>query len=123
MAKLSTKLFSTALPSKFERVNDYQMLYNHNIEESEADGVSGYSYDSLEVDLVSYPITSNLIFKTLIEEIYPVSVENKLRNDYESAKLGIVGQDKEQAYLEFLTRRKAIHVMVEQDCEENGIEL
>lgn len=123
MAKLSTKLFSTALPSKFERVNDYQMLYNHNIEESEADGVSGYSYDSLEVDLVSYPITSNLIFKTLIEEIYPVSVENKLRNDYESAVNGIEPIEKKQPYLDFLQSRKDLHDMVENDCIINGIPL
>lgn len=120
MAKLSTKLFSTALPSKFERVNDYQMLYNHNIEESVNDGEEGFFYDSL---LVDYPVTSDNVFKTLIEEKYPLSVENKLRNDYESATLGLIPEEKKQAYLDFLSCRKNYHDMVENDCIINGIPL
>lgn len=120
MGRLTKKLFSNVRPATFDWINKYQVLYNHNIEESVNDGEEGFFYDSL---LVDYPVTSDNVFKALIEEKYPLSVENKLRNDYESATLGLIPEEKKQAYLDFLSCRKNYHDMVEQDCIVNGIEL
>ncbi|WP_080902961.1 hypothetical protein [Parabacteroides sp. Marseille-P3160] len=120
MERLTKKLFSTFRPNIFDWINDYQVLYNHNIEEGVQEETEGFFYDSL---LVDYPVNSNTIFKTLIEELYPVSVENKLRNDYEASVLGIVTEERKQPYLNFLALRKNTHEMVEQDCIDNGIAL
>lgn len=120
MGRLTKNLFLKTCPATFDWINKHQVLYNHNIEESVNDGEEGFFYDSL---LVDYPVTSDNVFKTLIEEKYSLSVENKLRNDYESATLGLIPEEKKQPYLDFLQSRKDLHNMVENDCIINGIPL
>jgi len=101
-------------------MNKHQVLYNYNITEGVNDGEEGFFYNSL---LVDYPVNSNNIFKILIEELYPSSVEAKLRNDYESAAISLVPAEKKQPYLDFLSARQNYHNMVEQDCITNDIQL
>ena len=120
MGRLTKNLFLKDRPAVFDWINKHQVLYNHNITEGVYGDEEGFLYDSL---LVDYPVNSNSVFKALIEELYPASVENKLRNDYESAVLGLVADDKKMPYLNFLENRKEYHDRVEQDCSENGIAL
>lgn len=78
-----------------------------------------WQYDSLRVE---YPTTANHIFETLIGEVYPVDVQQKLYNDYQAAAFGLSDDDEaETKYKAFLKDRIALKSMVKADCESNNI--
>lgn len=113
------RLVNNNQPKVFDRINSYSIDYNYNIEEVE----DGYAYDSIRIECPIELLSSNIVFKSLIEGLYPLSVELKLKNDYESAVNGIEPIEKKQPYLDFLQARKDLHDMVENDCIINGIPL
>lgn len=119
MKKIYIDITNTLRPSSFEKINSYITHYNFDIREEE----DGFIYNSVVVEAPVELISSNVVFKSLIEELYPLSVELKLKNDYEAAVNGILPEDKKQPYLDFLVERKRLHEMVESDCIDNDIAL
>lgn len=137
---LTTGLLAKAEPAVIYDLNNGQgtFLYNHNIhevmviededggitvttDEDEATGTM-IQYDSVRVE---FPKTANNITQTLLEAKYPVDVQQKLVNDYQAAALGILDEDDAdaaiEAYMAFLSDRKAVKAMVDTDCETQGI--
>lgn len=128
---LSIGLLSNERPLVIYPLNNGQgtFLYNHNITEvnvvrEEMGNVTitddpenatdkMYRYDSLRVE---YPRTADNIFGTLLTAKYPLHVENKLVNEFQSAKLGIAPKEAAKPYEDFLRERLAIRNMVDSDC-------
>lgn len=139
MAK--TNVLVIGLLSKFQPVtiddlNNGQgtFLYNHNArevliienedgsitvtdDESQATG-TGYQYDSCRVE---YPRTADNMYRTLLNAKYDSDHQEKLINEYNSAKLGLMDESKVAAYTDFLRDRIAIRAMVDQDADANNI--
>lgn len=119
MKNIYIDITNTLRPASFEKINSYITHYNYEIREVE----DGFMYNTIVVEAPIELISSNVVFKSLIEELYPLSVELKLKNDYEAAVNGILPEEKKQPYLDFLVERKRLHEMVELDCIDNDIEL
>lgn len=140
---LKLALLSASKPSVIDDLGNGHgtVLYNHHIKEvsviesndTEGGGSSvtvttdddknatgkRWQYDSLRVE---YPTTANHIFETLIGEVYPVDVQQKLYNDYQAAAFGLSDDDEaETKYKAFLKDRIALKSMVKADCESNNI--
>ena len=125
--RLSKGLHSEELQPTFDVIDKIKgtTLYNHNqhwIEVEQEDGTKAKQneYNSLRVD---FPVNSNTILETLITEMYPQNIEQKLLNDYNAANAGIEDKEKAQPYIDFLGTRKSLRAMVEADCKANGIPL
>ena len=134
--RLTQNLLAEERPEVIENLHNGQgtIHYNHNIKEvlvKEGEGGSleivsdqaeatgrRFQYDSLRVE---YPTTRNNILATLLNAKYDANTENKLRNDYEAAKLGILDASLQQPYIDFLNDRKALKEQVEADCEPLNI--
>lgn len=128
---LSIGLLSNERPPVIDPLNNGQgtFHYNHNITEvlvareemgnvtitDDPEKATGrmFHYDSLRVE---YPRTADNIFGTLITAKYPLNVENKLVNEFQSAKLGIAPKEAAKPYEDFLRDRLAIRKMVDGDC-------
>ena len=135
---LNTGLLSKEQPVTIDDLNNGQgtFLYNHNIkevliiededgnitvteDESKATG-TGFLYDSCRVE---YPKTADNMYGTLLNAKYDSNHQEKLINEYNSAKLGLLDESKIAAYTDFLTDRIAIRAMVDQDAIDNHIPL
>ena len=129
--RLTQNLLAEERPEVIENLHNGQgtVHYNHNIKEvlvkegeggsleivtdqAEATG-SRFQYDSLRVE---YPTTKNNILATLLNAKYDSNTENKLRNDYEAANLGILDESFRQPYIDFLNDRKALKEQIDEDC-------
>lgn len=134
--RLTTNLLAEERPEVIENLHNGQgtVHYNHNIkevlvkeneggalevvtEEAEATG-KRFQYDALRVE---YPTTRNNILATLLNAKYDRNQEDKMRNDYEAAKLGILEESAKQPYIDFLNERKALKEQVDADCEPLNI--
>ncbi len=103
-------------PSVFSIQNDIEQTtqYNFNITEGvDADANEEFTYDCLHV---SYPLTRKNVFANLIEAIYPTSLEQKMQNDFIAKKEGIDENADQQPFIDFLNDRKALRLMVINDC-------
>ena len=135
---LNTGLLSKERPVTIDDLNNGQgtFLYNHKVkevliiededgnitvteDESKATG-TGFLYDSCRVE---YPKTADNMYGTLLNAKYDSDHQEKLINEYNSAKLGLMDESKITAYTEFLTDRIAIRAMVDQDAIDNHIPL
>ena len=129
-------LISKEQPVTIDDLNNGQgtFLYNHNVQEvliiededgnititddeSKATG-TGYQYDSCRVE---FPKTADNMYGTLLNAKYDSDHQEKLINEYNSAKLGLMDESKITAYTEFLRDRIAIRNMVDQDAAANHI--
>ncbi len=124
MQRLNRRLFLTERPATFARQNDGQetVLYNFNIESGEQntgeEAKQGYYYDSLRI---GYPLTRNNVFATMLSELYPLQIEMKLQNDYNTAMTGLAGDENKLPYLDYLYNRQQLKAMIDLDCEANNI--
>lgn len=109
-------------PSKLEAVGNGSYLYRWNIEQIEIEETLQWSCD--EVTVWS-PLTSNKITQAVISEIYDINQEQKLLNEYNSAKLGLYdtnkANEKTASYLDFLNQRNILKTQIDNDCEILGI--
>jgi hypothetical protein len=122
---MQQKLFknqkSGTRPSVFSIQNDIEQTtqYNFNITEGvDADGNEEFTYDCLHI---SYPLTRKNVFANLIEAIYPTSIEQKMQNDFIAKKEGIDENADQQPFIDFLNERKALRLMVINDCATHNI--
>jgi len=126
MQRLYKNLFLSQRPETFISQGDTEnnVVYNHNIvagqETQEGEIIEGFHYDCL---IVPYPLTANNILATMLSELYPVDMEQKLQNDYNAVALLIEPTEKKQAYIDYLTARKALRQMIDADCTTLNIPL
>jgi hypothetical protein len=110
-------------PSKFEANGNGSYTYRWNISEVQvSEGETKWECDEV---IVWSPVSSNKIVGAVINSLWNKDYEQKLINDYNSAKEGIFDEQKSiestERYLQFLADRKAIKEQIDQDCTELGI--
>lgn len=125
-------------PSKLEAVGNGSFLYRFNIEEQtvqdaphDPDTAEPLPRSQWKCDEVTVyaPLTANKITEAVIALICPASHEQKLVNEYNAARLGLVGgseqsreaQKKINAYTAFLLRREEVKRQIDEDCSASGI--
>lgn len=113
-------------PSILETVGNGSYRYRWGIREV-LDEIDGESLTQWECDEVTvWPrLTSNKIVEAVISELWGLSYEQKLINEYNSAVLGLYSDElaeiKVAAYKSFLEQRAEIKQMVDDDCRKFGI--
>ena len=134
---LSTGLLADERPEVISDLKNGQgsFMYNHNIKEVSVikDKMGGitvttdgddranakmFQYDCVRVE---YPRTADNIFNSLLTAKYPANTESKLVNEYQSAVLGLLGEEYKKPYEDFLKDRIAIRTMVDADAETYNI--
>lgn len=118
-------------PAKTEPVGDGRFRYRFNIEElpaptAEMEEEQEEQSTQWRANEVIIPVLqSNVITAAVIASVWDSSYEQKLVNDYNSAKLGLYDEETSQAkitaYTDFLNARNALKAQVDADCAELGI--
>jgi hypothetical protein len=116
-------------PSKFEAVGNGSVLYRYNITEETApvqqEGETPRTQWVCEEVVVWEQVTKNGVVAAVINDRWTANHEQKLVNEYNSVKLGVISGDEaaavEEAYKEFLAERRTLKAAVEADCDEAGI--
>ena len=102
-------------------------MYNYNVcdtqrESVDSDGnitnVPSFKFSSVRV---KWPKTASNIFKTVLLAEFPIDVQSKMLNEFESAKLEILPEEKANNYKDFLNKRAELKAMVNDDCLKMGI--
>lgn len=125
--------FYDSKPAKLEAVGNGSYIYRWNIQEiekpatEESEIPAGNQWRCDEV-IVWSPVTANKITEAVITSLWNANYEQKLVNEYNSAKLGLYGSTsgaeakaRVQAYTDYLAERKAVKVQIDVDCAEMGI--
>lgn len=124
-------------PSKYESVGNGSYIYRYNIEEVQTP-VNGESQEEesptrtqwkCEEVIVWSPVTADKITETVITEKWNNNYEQKLVNEYNAAKLGLIGgsttseeaKAKVAAYKDYLSARSTLKSQIDSDCAELGI--
>lgn len=128
-------------PNAFEPVGNGSFLYRFNIQEvtteqqTEVQTLEGTevqeprtSWNCDEVTVYP-PVTANSITEAVIAHKWDASYEKKLINEYNAAKLGLIGGSTTSAeakaiiekYKAFLVERQALKDSVDATCLELGI--
>ena len=105
-------------PLALEPKGNGSYFYRWNITENKKKFECGVttSYDCKEVT-VWQPISKEAIKRTVINHLWGDNYEQKLINEYNSAKLGMLtGTDAEDNYKKFLRCRIAIKEQIDEDC-------
>lgn len=117
-------------PVKLEAVGNGSYIYRMGIQEIEMslEEESPRTQWKCEEVVVWSPITANKITEAVITSLYDANYEQKLVNEYNSAKLGLYGSTtgveakaRIKSYTDFLEQRKTLKVQIEADCAEIGI--
>lgn len=112
-------------PKKLEKIKSNKYFYRWNIEKIET-----YHRGDPENPITKYKCNeitfngtpnSNIILEKVIKSLWNDDREKKLINDYNSAKEGLLDEKYIQKYLNFLTERAQIKIIVDSDCAELGI--
>lgn len=102
-------------------------MYNYNVcniqrESVDSDGnvtnTPSFKFSSVRVE---WPKTASNIFKTVLLAEYPIDVQSKMLNEFESVKLDILSAEKASNYKAFLSKRAKLKEMVNNDCLTMGI--
>lgn len=117
-------------PVKLEAVGNGSYIYRMGIQEIEMslEEESPRTQWKCEEVVVWSPITANKITEAVITSLYDANYEQKLVNEYNSAKLGLYGpttgveaKARIKSYTDFLEQRKALKVQIDADYAEIGI--
>lgn len=123
--------YTTTEPKKLEPIDSVSYRYNYHIEEQTISaGQDGEEQTQWASDYVVLwePLTADNMLQAVISDRWPADVEQKLRNEYDSAELGLYGDapttaaEKQKAYTKFLTDRIEQKELTEADAKELGIE-
>lgn len=117
------RAFYDERPTTFESVGNGSYRYRfdiqklkHRSERQESD--NGYS--CFEV-IVFGPVTRTKVKQIVIDEIWGSGIEEKLINDYNAVQLGILDESYKQPYIDFLSNRKMIKEMIDEDLTNFNI--
>lgn len=118
------RAYYDAKPSKLEAVGNGSYLYRWDIRKEAVGAHAQVQYSCYEV-VVWATVTRNKITEAVIGKMWDVNVEQKLINEYNSAKLGIYSGEeankKIAAYNQFLEERAALKAQIDADLDELGI--
>lgn len=109
-------------PEVLGNMGDGSFRFRWAIEEVEVAGKMMWSCEEVTV----WPtLTASKITKAVIEEVWPMDVEQKLINEYNGAQMGIyaeeVATERVEAYRTFLAERERIKAQVMADLIKIGI--
>ena len=119
------RTYSDTIPITIEKDGDGSYLYRWDIKEETREmgdnmsPVISYSYNEVRV----WPtLTANKILEACIDALWGSGVEQKMLNDYNAAKLGILDSSYIESYKVFLNDRKSLKERVDGDFLdwENG---
>lgn len=121
--------FYDSKPAVMEAVGNGSYLYRWGIAEERVEpmeeGMEERVQWRCEEVTIWPPITSNRITDAVISEMWPLSYEQKLINEYNSAMMGLYGEAEKktriEAYNEFLLKRIEIKEEIDEYCKENKI--
>lgn len=109
-------------PEVYSANGDGSYTYRWDIIEVQLDGNT--NWDCNEV-IVWATVTSNAIIQAVINHLWGKDYEQKLLNDYNAAREGLVEGDQAdgyiQSYVSFLRKRKLIKEQIDYDCSLFGI--
>ena len=120
------KAFYDVQPEKFSDNKNGSVTYRWGIEVVEivrnmgGEETTETKWTADEV-IVYNPVTRAKIVETVISAVWGVNMEAKLLNDYNSALNGLLESEYQANYLTFLTERKALKELINEDCAEMGI--
>lgn len=105
-------------PETILPVGNGKYYYRYGIAQLEAE--EGESWTAQEVTVKE--VTASAIKEAVIAELWPPAEENKLVNDYNAAKAGLLGSEHTTAYMEYLNKRNRVKAQVDRDMQEyNGL--
>ena len=106
-------------PSVWSDVGNGSYLYRFNIKEvsvpaqtEDAEATTDWQYNEV---VVWGPVMSDSVTKEVMNAMWSKDAEQKLLNDYNSAQLGIIGEEYINLYKDFLTQRKALKDQIDKD--------
>lgn len=115
------RVYYKSNPEKFEKTQNGVFL-RLDIKEDNSEDIQMFS--ALEF-FISFPVSENNIFETIMTNRYGNDFENKLINEYISARLELYEPDicieKIVNYKKFLSERIALKQEVETICNEHDI--
>lgn len=96
-----------------------EVTYHMGDEEEEPQTHTQWTY----YEVVVYPtLTSNKIVDAVITAMWPNNYEQKLLNEYNAAKAGLLDENHIKKYEDFLKERIALKNHIDEDCKKLGIE-
>lgn len=129
------KAFYDEKPSVFSEVGNGSVMYRYDIEEvdvpqqvdSDNDNGTRKQFVCQEV-VVWNPLSSNRITEEVITDRWDSNYEQKLINEYNAAKIGLLGEldgveakSRIEAYTNYLKERARLKEQVDKDCIAFGI--
>jgi len=118
-------------PSLLESVGNGSYLYRFNIEQIKMENNDGEIKTQWKCEEVTVwePLSRSSITEAVITSKWDDNYEQKLINEYNSAKLGVYGdpeseeaKEKILTYTSFLVERKEIKEQIQKDCEDLNIQ-
>ena len=105
------KAIYTSVPKTIEAIGNGSYHFRWNIELFiNNDGIEQYRCD----EVVVWSLNSADITKKVIEELWPISYEQKLINDYNSYTLGVLPEEYKDRYITYLVERNKIKKMIDE---------
>ena len=120
------KAFYDVQPEKYSDNKNGSATYRWGIEQVEitrnmgGEDVTETKWTADEV-VVWGPVTRSKIVETVIAEVWGVNNEAKLLNDYNAAVNGLLTSEYQDHYIAFLTERKALKELINDDCADLNI--
>lgn len=115
------RVYYKSKPEKFEKTRN-GVFIRLDIKEDNSEDFQSFS--ALEF-FISCPVTENKVFEKIMTYLYGNDFENKLINEYTSAKLELYAPEicveKIVNYKKFLSERIALKQEVETICNEHDI--
>lgn len=115
------RVYYKSKPEKFEKTRNGVFIRLDIKEDNREDS---QSFSALEF-FISCPVTENKVFEKIMTNLYGNDFENKLINEYTSAKLELYEPDicivKIVNYKKFLSERIALKQEVENICNAHDI--
>lgn len=103
------------MPAAIEAVGNGSYLYRWDINEKTMSGYEDLAlWECYEVTVWGAPTQDSVTLK-VINAMWGDGVEQKLLNDYQAAQLGLLDQSYADAYVTFLTERKALKARITED--------
>lgn len=120
-----------AKPSLLDSVGNGSYLYRFNIEQLVTENNDGEIHAQWKCEEVTVwePLTRSSITEAVITSKWDDNYEQKLINEYNSAKLGVYGDSESEEAMEkifnyttFLLIRNNIKEQIQKDCDELNIQ-
>ena len=109
------KALYNSLPATIQLMPDGYSIYRFNIVEVEKEGHTTYECDEV---IIYGNVTREKVTREVINLLWSTDIEQKLLNDFNAFKLGILDKSYETTYIEFLNDRKYVKEQIKKDIPE-----